>query len=387
MLLYLFPCLVSVVSATVSFVIIVLAVQLGASSVYIGCVGALFGLSYMLFNLAISRFVTPDNARRTIVWGSLGTGLACLLAATLSALWFFVVLAVLFNMLFALFFQPFQIYMKLKDGNSRGLAFAAGMYTASWSIGFGIGPSIAGFFIDHYSWRMAYLVCALIPLATALVFGLVFDDRPTAHQGPLPPPDGPLPAPQTDLVLSGWIGAFLGVATYAVLRIIFPQKGLSMGLSSFAIGLILGCQGVLQGLVNLAYIKRSRWIDTIAYPMIWGCLGVTGLLMLALARQTAWFYVAALIFSFYTASIYFYLVNHALRHPHKSVRYVAINEFVIGAAWTLGPLTGGLLARWHRDLPYLAGAGIVLAALAAQVVIITRQKRLARRLLASDAIQ
>jgi predicted MFS family arabinose efflux permease len=377
MLLYVFPCLISIVSALASFVIIVLSVKQGASSMYIGCVGALFGLSYMLFNLAVSRLVTPQNARRMMVIGTLGLFLTCLLAAAFSALWFFVVLAILFNAWFALFFQPFQIFMKLKDEGGRGLACAAGLYTASWSIGFGIGPSIAGFLIDHASWRIAYLAAAAIPLSTALVFGLLFDDQSAPLSGRIGPVTAPPadPARSPDLAPAAWIGAFLGVMTYAFLRISFPQKGLGLGLSSFTVGLVLGLQGIMQGLVNLAFIKHHRWIDTVVYPVLWGALGITGLLVLALAQHTPWFLAAAFVFSFYTGSIYFYLVIHALRHPTRSVGYVARNEFVIGAAWTAGPLLGGMLAVGHADRPYLAGAGLVALALIIQTMIITVRKK------------
>jgi predicted MFS family arabinose efflux permease len=75
----------------------------------------------------------------------------------------------------------------------------------------------------------------------------------------------------------------------------------------------------------------------------------------------------------YSGSFFFYLVFHAIVHPHHSARYVSVNEAVVGLCGFVGPMAGGLLAdakglAW----PYFTAVGLVAVGVLLKLLIHSR---------------
>jgi predicted MFS family arabinose efflux permease len=82
-----------------------------------------------------------------------------------------------------------------------------------------------------------------------------------------------------------------------------------------------------------------------------------------------------ILFGVYSGSFFFYLVFHAIAHPVRSARYVAVNESVVGIGGILGPLIGGGLSdRFGFAFSACACTTVLLAITAFQAVIHRRTR-------------
>ena len=82
------------------------------------------------------------------------------------------------------------------------------------------------------------------------------------------------------------------------------------------------------------------------------------------------FLIGAGLFGIYSGSFCFYLVFHALVHPNRAGRYVAVNEALVGLTGFLAPLAGGALAdHCGSQYPYLVVAALTIAVTALQICV------------------
>jgi MFS family permease len=130
-----------------------------------------------------------------------------------------------------------------------------------------VGPFVAGLVIDHGGFRAAFLVMALLPLATwAFV----------RHAQELPPPEGHAHAPQgrawdlwrapdfRRLILVNW---FLS-SSWDVHTFVVPVLGNARGLSASVIGTILGAFAIAAAAIRVALptiaARVHEWVLVVA---------------------------------------------------------------------------------------------------------------------------
>ena len=80
---------------------------------------------------------------------------------------------------------------------------------------------------------------------------------------------------------------------------------------------------------------------------------------------------AAVAGGIYSGSFFFYIVFHALVHKTKSVKYISINEMVVGITGFIAPVAAGFLSGISKSYvyPYLVGAILLAAMVAFQMVV------------------
>jgi predicted MFS family arabinose efflux permease len=101
-----------------------------------------------------------------------------------------------------------------------------------------------------------------------------------------------------------------------------------------------------------------------------GSLGIIGALIFGFGQSHLLLSIGAIIFGIYAGSFFFYLVFHALVHPHKSSFYVAVNESVVGICSMLGASLGGFIAdRFGFGSVYATGATLLLFTLTLQGIV------------------
>jgi DHA1 family quinolone resistance protein-like MFS transporter len=365
--------------------------QQGASATIVANTLTTWSLVYLVACPVIGRFVTAANASRLMVASMGGLSVLSLLFTLIPGVVGVYILMALAGIATALFFLPFQVFMKAVDGaNNKPLTYSTGLYTFAWSMGFAIGPFVSGLLMElgtttpdgaNSGWKYACYFASVMSALTGLAIFFLrnFVQSPqvnTARLTPLPPESKPVDySRQPDLAWLGWISAGVGVIVLTFIRAVFPVRGETfLHLTQSFQGLLFFLLSAAQGLTGLALCRSRFWMYRPAAIAVFCALGMVGMLILGFGQSPLLLCAGAIVFGIYAGSFFFYLVFHALVHPQRSSQYVAINESVVGICTMLGAMLGGLLAdRFGFGTLYATGATLILVALILQGVIHNRQ--------------
>ncbi len=373
-LIYLLPASMDMVLGLALFVATVRAAKLGGDAVRAASVLAVWSFVYVVSCPRVGRWVSARNARRLVLAGCALLAVTLGLLAFAAEFTFMLVLIGISGFAAALFFPSFQIFMKDSDGASgRTLAWTTGLYTFSWSAGLACGPFISGFLMQADlsaiagsawpGWRIAFLFGAAVCLLLSAGLAAAGDRGLHSHQS-----DGSgraraeaMYSALPDRVWLGWLGAVAGFATLAIIRSVFPSRALgSLRITEGILGSIFFVLSMTQALVGLALVRSRFWMYR-ALPILgFAVAGVVGLLCIGFGSRPAVLMAGAALFGIFSGSISFSMVFHALVHPHKAGRYVAVNESLVGITGFLAPLLAGAMAdAWGFQVSGLAAAALV----------------------------
>jgi MFS family permease len=383
-LIYLFPALMDAVVAQVIFVNGVRLAKMGCSDWLITGVWAGWNLPYVCVCLASGKFLTPRNAGHILM-------AACALAAMASAGFAFTrsigdiyVLTAAGAVSAGLFFPSFQTFMKTVDSQSRkSVAWSTGLYTFAWSTGLAFGPLIAGFVMESgpRGWQYSYGVSAGMALLAGVgVWLLRHLGKPTTVtlEAKPPPTEGGAPAGAPDLAWLGWLSALVALSMVAMLRSLLPAMAeKEMGMAESRQGVILFLFSIAQAMIGLKLCWSRDWMYQPRAVFLFGLIGVAGTLGFAFSRSLALLSVAAVACGVYAGSFFFYLVYHSLVHPTRSIKYVAINEAIVGGTGIIAPLAAGTVSEAAGSYTYpYALIAILLATTVLFQVAVHRRKPL-----------
>lgn len=360
--------------------------QQGASATVVANTVTLWSLVYLVACPILGKIVTATNASRLMVAAMAGLALIGLLFTFVLSITGVYILMALAGIATALFFLPFQVFMKAVDGaNNKPLTYSTGLYTFAWSMGFAVGPFISGILMElgtstpgggNTGWKYACYFAAGVSALTGMV---IFFLRNITRSRPLPITEykiEPAPAPvdysnMPDLAWLGWISAGVGVIVITFVRAVFPVRGeTSLHLTQSFLGVLFFLVSLAQALTGLALCRGRFWMYRASSVAAFGILGIVGILFFGFSQNHLMLCIGALLFGVYSGSFFFYLVFHALVHPQRSSQYVAINETSVGICSMLGAMLGGYLAdRFGFGVLYAFGATIILLANILQVII------------------
>lgn len=392
LIIYLLPALADMVVAQFLFINAVRLAQQGASATVVANTVTTWSLVYLVSCPILGRFVTTKNSSRLIMVGMGGLALISLLFTLIPGIMAVYILMALAGIAAALFFLPFQVFMKAVDGaNNKPLTYSAGLYTFAWSMGFAMGPFVSGILMEmgaaspdgtNSGWKYACYFAAGVSVLTGVV---IFFLRDLAQSGSALPdssdrsPAAPAPtdyAKQPDLAWLGWLSAGIGVTVLTFIRAVFPVRGESvLHLTQSFQGVLFFLLSASQGLTGLFLCRSRYWMYRPVAVVAFGSLGIVGALLVGYAQSSMLLCAGAILFGIYTGSVFVYLVFHALVHPRRSAQYVAINETVVGISSMLGAVLGGFMAdRFGFGPLYASGAAMILAALAVQWMVHQRHR-------------
>ena len=362
--------------------------QQGASATIVANTLTTWSLVYLISCLVIGRFVSPVNASRLMVTSMGSLAIISFLFTLVSGIAGVYLLMALAGIATALFFLPFQVYMKAVDAaNDKPITYSTGLYTFAWSIGFAVGPFVSGFLMElgattpggqGTGWKYACYFAAGMSALTATVIFVLRDlaqkTRPAGppalrNSGETKAPPSPVDySHQPDLAWLGWISAGVGVIILTFIRAVFPVRGeIDLHLTQSFQGLLFFLLSVAQGLTGLALCRSRFWMYRPSAISTFGGLGIVGALALGYGHSSLILCAGAILFGVYAGSFFFYMVFHALIHPQLSSQYVAINESMVGICTMLGAILGGFMAdRFGFGRLFATGATLILLALVLQ---------------------
>lgn len=369
-LIFFFPAMIDAVLGLTFFVAAVRIAEGGGKPLAVTIVTAVWAAVYILASRQAGQITRPANSARLILTGCalLAVGsLGLILIPHLSATYPLMMLIATGS---ALFFTPFQVFMKAVDKGDDGvLPRSVGLYTFSWSAGMAAGPFLSAFIWSRFGWQACYALSIFLCALTAL--GIFFlkhhaeeETRPTEK-----PPTKAMHRPvdystMPDLARLGWICSGIGCLIVAVLRSYLPFGATVMGIPRVQQGLLLALISGSQALTGLTLCRSRFWMYRTIPTLLFGACGFFALLVFGFHETFLPLALASVLFGIYSGSFFFYLVFHSLVHPEYSTRYVAINESVVGLSSLIGPLMAGALATGCSvNAPYLASALLILSAI------------------------
>ncbi|MCK5845515.1 MAG: MFS transporter, partial [Victivallales bacterium] len=380
-LIFLFPALADMLLGMAFFVASVRIAESDASALAVTAVTAVWAVVYMIASHVIGRFANPANCARLIVSGCAILAVSSVLFVVFPNLNATYPIMSLLSIGTALFFIPFQVFMKAVDkGDDGALPRSVGLYTFAWSSGMAAGPFIGANIWNYFGWRVCYFTSAVFCVIIALGVLMLKHHAKTAGD---PPPSSDEKLEQgkpdensvdylkmPDLAWLGWVCSGVGCVTVAVLRSYLPSSATVAGISRGDQGILLFLISASQALTGLALCRSRTWMYEVVPTALFACCGVAALFVFGLSTSFYPLAAAALFYGIYSGSFFFYFVFHSLVHPEHSTKYIGINESVVGLTAIVGPLLAGFLADGVSvATPYLSSAGLVAVAMIFQAVV------------------
>ncbi len=378
LLIYIFPAIMDMVLGSVMFLTTVRMAQSGASATTVTLLMTTWSFVYMVCSFSLSRIITSRNAAWLIIASGLiiaGDSLGFILVPGLYQMYLLVVIVAIAN---AMFFAPFQIFMKaVEQGRPAGVVRSTALYTFAWSTGIALGPFISGYLWTLAGWNWCHLVNICFALLTVIgIFLLKHHAQPDGQRASSISEKQPASGDEStinefdeyanmpDLAWLAWVGAGLGIFVIMLVRGILPMTGVSLKIPRPQLGTIFALISMTQAIVGLSFIKGKMWMFRVKPIIAFGIVGLLGMIGFAFARHLYFLYISAICLGVYSGAIFFYFVFHSLVHPTKAPKYIAINEAVVGLVGIVGPLFGGLIVdHFSLTTAYLAGAIIIAGAM------------------------
>jgi MFS family permease len=224
----------------------------GASAFVVGSMMALYSFLPMLLAVGAGRLSDRIGVRRPMLVGSCGIALAAVLPALVPGLAILFVTTALTGMSFMLFQVAAQNAtgaLGAPEDRPRNFGFLALGYSVSGLA----GPLIAGFTIDHASFRASFTTLALLPLVPIAVLGRGALALPHPHPAQARAAHGGVAALFRNahlrrvFAVNGLLSMAWDLNTFFI-----PIYGARLGLSASMIGVILASFAAATFVVRLA---------------------------------------------------------------------------------------------------------------------------------------
>ena len=339
-----------------------LAVWLGATYQDLGIIGAVSSLTYSLACLASGRLSDRLGYQRYFSFSGIAVALSITLYIWTTRVSHVAVLFGITRLLLSGCMAPLQAWLGVHKSRVE-LLRTLGFFNVSWSFGLLIGPAIGGaLYAVDLKWPFLFSA-GLIGIVSISMFHLKFHEiAPTSTDSA--PPDNPVNDSFLRIARVATFATFFALGT---IRSLFPKFATDLGVPPGSLGLLMATIGLAM-LITFYLVSRSeRWQFRLAPLAAAQLLGGVGLTWLALGSGSIDFAIGLLAtgvlagFSF-TGSIFYSLFTGGPKG-----RRTGFHEAVIGSAFFIGPLVGGVAAEYlGLRSPYLIAAGVILFALGVQ---------------------
>ena len=246
------------------------ALNLGANQFEIGVLMALYGLCPMLLAVTIGKLADRVGPRLPMLMGTAGTAVALILPPLFPGLATLFVTALLIGASFNFFFVTVMGIAGGIGGEGNRVRNYALLSLGFSAAGF-LGPTAAGFSIDHLGHLRTFLLLALSTSIPMLLLCFRSGFLPTAGKRDLTEKKRNafdlwrIPVLRNTFIASGIISS-----AWDLFQFYLPVYGYAIGLSASAIGTVLGVFALATFIIRftLPYlIRRSREAEILAYAI------------------------------------------------------------------------------------------------------------------------
>ena len=375
LIIFVFPAIMDMIMGTTFFIASFRMAQASDNGFVVGALVATWAIVYSCCNMFGGRFVNARNCTALMITSCILMIAAAYGFTMLTAIYFQFLFMALVGIGAAMFFQPFQLFMKaIAKMHPQGcLTRSTALYTFSWSFGMATGPFISAFVWEEWGWQACYAMNII--LAVIVLIGIVMVKR---YLGNMSSNDEQISVPHginryknfPDIAWLGWTAAGVGFLTLALVRTGLPIKAKFINLGEYNLGILLAIASYAQAFTGLLLGLGSLWMYRIFPALIFSASGIFGLYLFYGNSDVKMLLLGSLFYGIYSGYFCFYFVFHSLVHPDKSSSYIATNEVIVGLTGIAGPLAGGWLAdKINPSFPFIAVCGPIIAVLIIQIIV------------------
>jgi MFS family permease len=349
---------------TLTFLAVVLTVELGATVAQAGLVMGLFGLATIPSRIFGGQLADRFGRKRTIILGLTGCAVGQTWIALASTLWSAVVAAVLLGLMFEIYEPPSQaVIADVTSPEDRPTAY--GLLGAAMSAA-AVGAGVLAAAVSHWDLRWLFAIDAASCLACALLLAVALpaDRLSFRDTTPVSRAEGWRDGRLLLLFAVGTVSA----TVFMVLMLGLPLTLIERELPGYGIGLILAISAVvLVAAQPLQRTRRIRELDNFQAMTLAYLLLALGLLVNAFATNLPVFVAAAVLWSIgdlFLLSRAFTIVTD-IAPEHARGRYLAIYGLSWGIATTVAPLSATQILTHAGPTPLWLTCCVTALALAA----------------------
>jgi len=346
--------------------------KIGLSTIEVGLIGGSYGFAYIFMPFILGRF--SDNISRKTslmiaISGQMILALAFLFIITQTSDFIFYALFLvlfLYGIVYGFFWPSIEAYVSENtEHSSKEHEKGIGNFCISWSIGFAIGPFLAGIF---YDFNMVLALILAFTLYTS-AFCLILFKMPKIK-----------PKNKDQLIESNKINnqvninsnsrkilvlLLMGVFIYATI-----SKTLLSYFTNYAAlpeglnwnGTLIGQVLFFFGLGRTTYFIIARFLKN-SFTAITQSFLIIGLCLIAIALLYHPALIAIIFFitGFFVGRTYLVSLELLLKYEQeKKGAKAGIFESIVGIGSALSPLFAGMIATINLKMPYFIVASIVL---------------------------
>ena len=338
---YLFPALMDFSVAAVLIFSAIKAVELGAKPVMVGALGSVWGITYFISSLVLSRIITRKNSAKFMIFSCAGfvcIGLFFGLFESLRSLFVLLFAGGLFS---AFFFVGFQLFMEHSGGTSASRASA--FYTLSWSSGMAFGSIAEGFLMtEGLLWsQFPVLIPALVVISGILMF------QRTNNKADL------YPEIQNNNISDSIVEAYTKIAWIEIFTVTLVTGGIRYLLPKMTISFFHFSHTQAALTVFLFFVLQamsgylSAFFKFLGYNLaahnLLKLLAAAGLIATVLFPCGFFVFLFVCILGIYAGHAFWASVFYAINHRIRAGFNVGINESLVGVASVAGPFLSGTM--------------------------------------------
>lgn len=353
-----------------------LAIDLHATNLVLGLLGALGSLAYTVGCLYSGGVSDRLGRKLPAVVGCTVAATVWLLMSLARSPYYLLALVPLSGLAMSFLWPPAQAWIsELSGGGSRRLNRNLSLFNIAWTAGIMTGPLLAG-----YTYGVSRFLPFLLAVVPGYLAALVLARTPVADHGSGRPVHSHTTAPravvQMFLVLS-WLGNFGSWFARGVLSNLFPKLATDLNFSHQVVGILIFLVGVGQIIAFILARFTDRWHHRLWLLIVAEVAGLAGIASPLWTQSPVWLGVGFVGLGIgagitYVSSLTYALQGHAEERGQRS----GLHEAVLGSGGLLGPLVGGLLAqKAGLMVPFTAGAWVFGAVVLIQVIYFIRQRR------------
>lgn len=367
-----------------------LGIKFGATALQLGLIGSAGAFVYALSVPFGGRLSDRPGGGTSGRRGSLIA--SCTLLVMVDASIFLVsclrdvfIIAICGSFCTAFFWPPLQAWLA-EVGTRERLAERLGLFNLSWSLGVMIGPMIGGF-LYAADYRLPW--CYSIGTNAFLVLLLLLSrgQPPPAAAAPAPPPaheDASRLGNAAEFLSLGLWANFICWFCLANVQSLYPKLAVTRGLSPQLIGCLLFMVGLAQSVFFIVLRATRAWHFRYGPLVVVHAIAAAGMLIIFGVRSGPLLAVSFSMVGIGLGLSYYSSIYYSLCGDGGAGQKSGIHELMVGSAFFLGPLTGGLCAQYiGLRSPFILCAGLLAATAAWEAArwrAVSRRRHQGRRL-------
>jgi len=345
-----------------------LAMGIGASYGDLGAIGATGSVAYSLSCFASGSLADRVGYRRLMTLASLGMVLVFCSYLAVERIWHLYAIALAGGVFHSGFWPPLQAWLGRRR-DRRSLLRAVGRFNVSWSLGFLVGPAVAG---ALYARDSSYVFYVGAVVTGVLLLGLLLArlSEPTTVDAAAE--TATLAASRRFLPVA-WVANFATFFANGTVRSLFPKYATDLGVAPEPLGWLLALIGLAQAVAFLLVSRTERWQFRLGPLAAAQLLAAAGLWTLALGATPELFAVGLLLQGTLVAATFTSSIFYSLHAEGPGGRRTGIHEGIVGSGFLVGPLAGGLVAEYIGPrTPYMLASAVILGAVLLQAYLLRR---------------